>query len=253
MDVWTNFQEYKLQPPAGLIRADAHRPPFRPELQVNACLAFVHPGPQEMLPPAWLQLSPWPSTCILAFHLYFAAPHCCLHVSACALITLRKQYWLNIADVGSASSATLTVVMYGHQGVMCGCVQTCSPCQTPPTCQMSAAVSSLSNSTTFMLSLGCCQYMLHCCQSVLHFQLFTQCAVLCSVVQQLIRGVSLEVCCRAFLMPSFVIPLMGSELVAGRALPRIMLSKTVNFTSPPPTHTALRSACKTCCIWLPST
>ena len=35
VDVWTNFREYKLQPPAGLVRADAHRPPFRHDLKVN--------------------------------------------------------------------------------------------------------------------------------------------------------------------------------------------------------------------------
>lgn len=33
-DVWDNFRDYSLTSPVGLIRADAHRPPFRPSLQV---------------------------------------------------------------------------------------------------------------------------------------------------------------------------------------------------------------------------
>ena len=36
MDVWENFRDYNLTPPVGLIRADAHRLPFRPALQVLA-------------------------------------------------------------------------------------------------------------------------------------------------------------------------------------------------------------------------
>ena len=40
MDVWENFRDYNLTPPVGLIRADAHRLPFRPALQV---LAFTFP------------------------------------------------------------------------------------------------------------------------------------------------------------------------------------------------------------------
>ena len=32
VDVWTNFERYGLQAPAGLLRADAHRPPFRDSL-----------------------------------------------------------------------------------------------------------------------------------------------------------------------------------------------------------------------------
>ena len=35
MDVWENFRDYNLTPPVGLIRADAHRQPFRPALQVQ--------------------------------------------------------------------------------------------------------------------------------------------------------------------------------------------------------------------------
>ena len=26
---WTNFEDYGLQPPVGLVRCDAHMPPFR--------------------------------------------------------------------------------------------------------------------------------------------------------------------------------------------------------------------------------
>ncbi len=33
-DVWDNFRDYNLMSPVGLIRADAHRPPFRANLQV---------------------------------------------------------------------------------------------------------------------------------------------------------------------------------------------------------------------------
>ncbi|KAK9812920.1 hypothetical protein WJX72_005797 [[Myrmecia] bisecta] len=33
VDVWANFRDYRLQPPVGLIRADAHRPPWRDDLQ----------------------------------------------------------------------------------------------------------------------------------------------------------------------------------------------------------------------------
>ena len=33
VDVWTNFREYGLRPPVGLMRADSHLPPFRPGLQ----------------------------------------------------------------------------------------------------------------------------------------------------------------------------------------------------------------------------
>lgn len=40
MDVWENFKDYSLAPPVGLIRADAHTPPFRPGLQVMICLPF---------------------------------------------------------------------------------------------------------------------------------------------------------------------------------------------------------------------
>lgn len=32
VNVWTNFQRYGLQSPVGLLRADAHRPPFRDDL-----------------------------------------------------------------------------------------------------------------------------------------------------------------------------------------------------------------------------
>lgn len=32
-DNWANFEDYGLPRPAGLIRADAHRPPFRDDLQ----------------------------------------------------------------------------------------------------------------------------------------------------------------------------------------------------------------------------
>ena len=35
MDVWENFRDYNLPPPVGLLRADAHRLPFRPALQVQ--------------------------------------------------------------------------------------------------------------------------------------------------------------------------------------------------------------------------
>lgn len=33
VDVWSNFAAYGLQPPVGLLRADSHRPAFRPGLQ----------------------------------------------------------------------------------------------------------------------------------------------------------------------------------------------------------------------------
>jgi tRNA (guanine10-N2)-methyltransferase len=33
-DNWSNFQSYGLPPPVGLLRADAHRPPFRDGLEV---------------------------------------------------------------------------------------------------------------------------------------------------------------------------------------------------------------------------
>ena len=33
VDVWTNFREYGLHSPVGLMRADSHLPPFRPGLQ----------------------------------------------------------------------------------------------------------------------------------------------------------------------------------------------------------------------------
>ena len=33
VDVWSNFSQYGLQAPAGLLRADASRPPFRENLQ----------------------------------------------------------------------------------------------------------------------------------------------------------------------------------------------------------------------------
>lgn len=36
VDVWSNFKSYGLVPPVGLLRADAHRPPFRDDLQVSA-------------------------------------------------------------------------------------------------------------------------------------------------------------------------------------------------------------------------
>lgn len=42
-DNWTNFTTYGLQRPAGLIRADAHRPPFRDNLhEVAALTASPH-------------------------------------------------------------------------------------------------------------------------------------------------------------------------------------------------------------------
>lgn len=31
--MWTNFFDYGLQPPLGLLRADLHRPPFRDGLE----------------------------------------------------------------------------------------------------------------------------------------------------------------------------------------------------------------------------
>ncbi len=37
VDIWTNFGDYGLLPPAGLVRADAHNPPFRSSLQVRGC------------------------------------------------------------------------------------------------------------------------------------------------------------------------------------------------------------------------
>ena len=42
MDVWENFRDYNLTPPVGLIRADAHRLPFRPALQVHASFSPFH-------------------------------------------------------------------------------------------------------------------------------------------------------------------------------------------------------------------
>lgn len=39
-DVWENFRDYNLTAPVGLIRADAHRLPFRPGLQVCAATTF---------------------------------------------------------------------------------------------------------------------------------------------------------------------------------------------------------------------
>eukprot|EP00891_Asterochloris_glomerata_P003993 jgi/Astpho2/3993/e_gw1.00063.101.1_t len=33
VNIWSNFDAYKLQPPAGILRADAHRPPFRHDLE----------------------------------------------------------------------------------------------------------------------------------------------------------------------------------------------------------------------------
>ena len=38
MNVWENFRDYNLTPPIGLIRADAHRLPFRPALQVHSTI-----------------------------------------------------------------------------------------------------------------------------------------------------------------------------------------------------------------------
>ena len=35
VNIWSNFDAYKLQPPAGILRADAHRPPFRHDLEVS--------------------------------------------------------------------------------------------------------------------------------------------------------------------------------------------------------------------------
>ena len=45
-DNWANFKEYGLPQPAGLIRADAHRPPFRDDLH-EASPSHIIPQPLE--------------------------------------------------------------------------------------------------------------------------------------------------------------------------------------------------------------
>ena len=47
MDVWENFRDYKLTAPVGLIRADAHSPPFRPGLQVRVSIRCSWWKPQS--------------------------------------------------------------------------------------------------------------------------------------------------------------------------------------------------------------
>lgn len=117
MDVWTNFREYKLQPPAGLIRADAHRPPFRPDLKVHTCLAFSSLCLQVNSHAGLLVTSPRLHEWLLAHH----AVACLLCLQATLACTVVHYQFLQHADLPGQLFCPLLLF------VCCLCVTTLMP------------------------------------------------------------------------------------------------------------------------------